>query len=87
MNRQIEDKEYLECLPSLYRNQYYRWRERMLAQVDEIICALETNSVGVVMEMYSLTPRDIALLVRLNYVSPEDAKRFNLYKIESRVPS
>lgn len=87
MNREIDDAEYMECLPYLYRKNYTRWKERMLRQIGDIVHALETTPLEQVMETYSLTPRDVALLVRLNYVTAEEAHVFGMDAVERTVPS
>lgn len=86
MERKIEDTEYMECLTTLYRRNYLRWRDKMLSQIEDIVCDFEVMTVDQVMEKYALTPRDVALLVRLHYFTPEEAQRFDLERIEQAVP-
>lgn len=83
---QIRDSEYIECLPRPYRANYFRWRERMLGRIDAIVEALEQAPIEQVMELFSLSSRDIALLVRLNYLTGDEAARYGLERIERSVP-
>lgn len=84
----VDDEDYLATLPpGLYRNRYFLWKEKMLGQIDSIKQDLVTDSLESVMTKYNLTPRDIALLVRLNYISEEDSKLFGLDVIEKSVPA
>ena len=85
MTREVVDKEYIECLPVLYRKHYALWRERMLANIDTISQALEGNSIEAVMEHFRLSPRDVALLVRLHYFTEDEVERFGLRRIEESV--
>jgi len=79
MVRQIDDKDYMECLPSpLYLAHYELWRKRMLPRVDDIAKALRTKPLEEVMIEFTLTPRDVALLVQLRYLTGEEVEEFNL---------
>ena len=87
MERKIDDKDYIECLKtSVYRTHYRLWRERMLTKIEDIVAALETASPEEVMYSYSLSPRDMALLVRLGYFTKDEVERFDLRRIECTVP-
>lgn len=83
----IQDSNYREYLPKLYRKHYDLWKARMLKSVDKIAESLASKSPEEVMEEYSLSPRDIALLVRLNYFTPEETEKYNLRRIEEKVPT
>lgn len=81
----IKDTDYIECLPRMYRKSYSLWRNRMLEKIDAVSSALETSTVEAVMQQFELSARDIALLVRLCYFTPEEVERFSLRRIESQV--
>ena len=85
MERVIKDKDYIECLPVLYRKHYSLWRGRMLKIIDEVAATLEHKTPEEVMEQFSLTKRDIAILVRLEYFTPDETERFGLRRIEETV--
>ena len=88
MNREIKDKDYIEFLGTeLYQNRYFRWKKRMLPMVDAIVEELPKDSLENVMKKFDLTPRDVALLVRLNYVSEEVAVKYGLKAIEEIIPA
>ena len=85
--RNIDDKDYIECLSSdLYRRNYSNWRQRMLSSIDDIVDALANGTVEDVMEQKGLSARDIALLVRLQYFTEEEVERYELRRIEKTVP-
>ena len=87
MQRNIDDSDYIAFLPGdMFRRRYFRWRERMLRDVEGIVADLKKHPVEEVMEMRNLTPRDIALLVRLKYLTPEEVEEFDLRKIEQALP-
>ena len=87
MQRNIDDKDYIAFLPGeMFRGRYYRWRERMLKNIANIVADFERYPVDEVMDRQRLTFRDIALLVRLNYLTPEEVERFDLRKIEQALP-
>lgn len=87
MPRHVDDADYLNFLPTpLHRNRYLRWKEEMLQSIDSILADLEKSSVMEVMTTRSLTPKDIALLVRLHYVTDEEADTYNLRSVEAMVP-
>lgn len=86
MERNIQDKAYLECLPVLYRKHHELWKARMLRIVDDVEAAFENGiTPEAAMERFSITKRDLALMVRLNFFSPEQAKRYDLQRIEEAV--
>ena len=58
----------------------------MLGRIDAIVEALEQAPIEQVMELFSLSARDIALLVRLNYLTVDEAARYGLERIERSVP-
>ncbi len=79
MERQIDDQDYMECLPSpLYLAHYELWRKRMLPRVDDIAKSLRDKPLEDVMVQFTLTPRDVALLVQLKYLTSEEVEEFNL---------
>lgn len=83
----IKDEDYLNFLTGdFYRSRYYKWKERMLSILDSLLRDLEVMTPEDAIEKYRLLPKDIALLVRLNYVSPEDAERLDLVRIEKSLP-
>lgn len=86
MQRRIDDVDYMECLPSLYRKSYITWKARMLTQVDAIAQDLNGMQPEEVMTKYNLTPRDVALLVRLQYLTAEEVEKYGLRRIEGTVP-
>lgn len=87
MVRPIDDAGYIECLASpMYQQYYYRWKSRMLGQIEQIVRALEEKPVDEVMAAFKLTQRDIALLVRLGYFTGDEVDRFGLREIEAGVP-
>lgn len=88
MNREahVQDADYIECLPRPYRANYTRWRQRMLSNIDAVAVALQGQDIETVMVQYSLTRRDIALLVRLHYFTDDEVCRYNLSEIERSVP-
>lgn len=85
MNRQIDDSAYIETLPTLYRRHHELWKKRMFKVIDAVAVELETNPPEVVMEKFSLSKRDVALLVRLGFFTEEEAERFDLNRIEAQV--
>lgn len=87
MTRSADDKDYISFLPSrLHVNRYLRWKEQMLQDIDTIVAELEESPIDEVMERRNLIPKDIALLVRLRIVTPEEAARFDMNRIEETVP-
>ena len=87
MLRNIDDKDYIECLPSdLYRHNYANWRQRMLDNIEIIVQQLSEKPVEAVMEEMNLTTRDIALLVRLKFFTEEEVEKFDLRRIEKLIP-
>lgn len=89
MDRVINDAAYLNTLTStLYRNRYIRWKSEVLSKIDSIMESLEKGvALSDVMSEYNLTNRDVALLVRLNYISSEEAESYGLDCIEKSVPN
>lgn len=87
MNRMIDDQDYIEYLPSaLYVKRYLRWREAMIQDIEDISTDLQTSTIDEVMERRSLSPKDIALLVRLKYFTAEEVAAYDLLRIEKMVP-
>ena len=87
MPRVIQDEDYMNFLPTkLQQRRYLRWKEKMLNNIDGIIAALESNTIDDVMQEWDLVPKDVALIVRLGFVTDEQANRFDLRRIEERVP-
>lgn len=83
----IQDQDYLDFIGDhVYRFRYFRWKDRMLSMLDDILAALERSTPEEVIEELKLTPRDLAMLVRLNYITKEDAKRLDLIRIERSIP-
>ena len=83
----IDDKDYLDCQPRLYRMKHVKWKELMLSVIDNVVEDLEKGSpIEEVMERWELTARDVALLVRLKFVTEEEAARFDMNRIEATVP-
>lgn len=78
MQRAIDDKEYIESLPSFYHKSHEVWKQRMLSIIDGVVADLETLRTEEVMEKYQLTLRDMSLLVQLGFFSQEEVERFNL---------
>lgn len=86
--REIDDTAYLNLQSSsLYRNRYLAWKARMLPEIDNIILDFEKNGVDTTMSERNLTPRDIALLVRLKYFTEDEVEKFALQTIEQSVPT
>lgn len=83
---QIRDVDYIECLPRPYRANYFKWRERMLGRIEAIVEALNVAPIEEVMVHFGLSARDVALLVRLNYLTEEEAAQYGLERIERSVP-
>lgn len=84
--RSVDDKDYISFLPTrLQVNRYLRWKEQMLLDIDNIIAELDSLSIDDVMEQRNLTPKDVALLVRLRYVTAEEVERYDLGRIEKMV--
>lgn len=83
---QIRDADYIECLPRPYRANYFKWRERMLGRIEAIVEALNVAPIEEVMSHFGLSARDVALLVRLNYLTEEEAAQYGLERIERSVP-
>lgn len=87
MLRQIHDEDYLNFLPTtLHKKRYSHWREQMLANIENIVATFHAQPRDEAIATCNLTPRDVALLVRLGYFTPEEAEAFNLYEIEKKVP-
>lgn len=84
--RTFDDTNYLERLPSYYRRAHERWKEHISSIIDDVMSALESSTLQEVMSTYNLTPRDIAMLVRLNVVTDEEAERFGMNAVEAVVP-
>ena len=82
----IKDADYIACLPRPYRTSYTKWRTRMLNSIDAIAEAIAHMPVEDVMQKFNLSPRDIALLVRLNYFTAEEVVEYGLERIERSVP-
>lgn len=88
MLREVDDMAYLQYLRSdMYRNRYLRWKDEMLEDLDAIIEDLDKYSVDEVMDKRGLTPKDIALLVRLRYLTDDEVARYDLRRIEQTVPA
>lgn len=88
MAYQINDEVYMETLPSaMYRTRYLRWKNDMLCKLDDMLNDLHTNGVDHMINTFGLTKKDIALLVRLNFIPGETAETYGLYDIERTVPS
>ena len=88
MGRVIDDKDYIECLPDyVHRVAYNKWRARMELAIEDIVKALEKDKVENVMITQHLSPRDIALLVRLCFFTEEEVEKFDLLRIERTVPA
>ena len=86
MARSIDDKDYISYLPTrLHVKRYLRWKEQMLLDIDNIVADLKESSIDVVMEKRNLTPKDVALLVRLQFVTDEEVETFGLARIEKMV--
>ena len=81
----IQDKDYESCLGTLYRTNYNIWKRSTLEFIDDFVQALSTDSRDNVIASYSLSPRDIALMVKLHYVTPEEAELYNLIEISDTV--
>lgn len=87
MSRNVDDQAYLNFLPTpLHRNRYLRWKGAMLQQLDVILADLERSNISDVMSNRGLTPKDVALLVRLHYVTDEEADKYGLREVEAMVP-
>lgn len=82
----IQDTDYIATLPRLYRITYAKWRERMLRDIEEIVESFRTCGVEQTMARFTLNFRDVALLVRLGYLTPQETEEFNLSPIEQSVP-
>lgn len=82
----IHDSDYIDTLPRLYKRTYSSWKERMLKQVDSIADSMRMHGVEATMTMFSLSPRDVALLVRLGYFTEQETEEFGLAAIEQSVP-
>lgn len=88
MNTQINDEGYIHTLPSpLYQSRYMQWKSDMLNKLDDMLIDLETNGADHMVKTFSLTRKDIALLVRLNYIPEHLSERHGLYAIERTVPT
>ena len=86
MARSVDDKDYIKFLPTqLHIKRYLRWKEQMLLDIDGIVEELESFSIDDVMVKRNLTPKDIALLVRLHFVSDDEVDKYDLGRIESMV--
>lgn len=84
--REIDDKDYVECLNGYYKAFYERWKTRMTKEVDDIVFDLSRMSLEDVKAKRRLTNRDIALLVRLKYFTAEEVECYDLEKINQSVP-
>ena len=84
--RSIEDENYLARLPQYYWKAHERWKDRILSVIDDFMLDLETVSLPDAMSKYKLSQRDIALLVRLNVVSDDEAARYGMNAIEAVMP-
>lgn len=79
--RKIDDADYIECLPTqVYKQHYMRWKERILPQMGALVAALRVKPLEDVMGDFSLTPRDVTLLVQLKYLTAEEVEEFGLEK-------
>ena len=86
MTRKIDDIDYVECLTTrAYVRHYFRWKEKMLAQIDSIVDALNGHSIADVSNMFNLTPRDWALLVSLHYFTENEIAVFGLEQLATAV--
>lgn len=84
--RNVDDENYLARLPQYYWKAHERWKDRILSIIEDFMRDLETSSLSDVMSKYKLSQRDIALLVRLNIVSEDEAERFGMNAIEAVMP-
>ena len=85
--RSVDDSSYMNFLPSdLYRNRYLRWKSVMLSNIDAIVASFSTEGVEATIQKFGLTPKDVALLVRLKYFDAEEIEQYGLRKIECGVP-
>lgn len=84
--RVVDDKDYIECLQiQVYKNHYYKWRERMLGCIEDIVADLRKpdSDLREIGRKYDLRPRDFALLIQLKYFFPEEVKEFGIsYMLE-----
>lgn len=86
MPRPIDDKDYLNFLATpLRQRRHLRWRERMNRDMDAIIDDMYRYPIEEVMERWDLIPKDIALMVRLHIMTPEEVESFGLKAIEETV--
>ncbi len=82
--RNIEDKDYLECLPSdIYRRNYGRWKKRMLDRIETIVETFRVKGVDKAIQELDMTPRDVMLLTKLGYLTPEEIEEFGLTNVLS----
>ena len=86
MVRNIQDQDYIECLVPMYRRTYLSWKQRMVGRIDRIAADFNHATPEEVMAAHHLSPRDVALMVRLNYLTAEEAERFGLQRIVDAVP-
>lgn len=85
--RTVDDLAYMSYLPSdMYRNRYMRWKNVMLGNIEAIVASFSADGVDATMQKFSLTPKDIALLVRLKYLSDDEVEQYSLRTIECGVP-
>lgn len=86
MERVINDAGYIEYLgTAVRRNQYYRWRERMLPRVEEIAASFVADGFHATVEKFKLTRRDVVLLKRLSYLHEEEIPP-ELVALEKEMP-
>ena len=81
-----DDQDYINFLGmDIYIRRYLRWKERMMPQIESIVHDLETMTPEELMKSRDMTPFDIALLVRLKYLTAEEVEKFDLRRIEQMV--
>lgn len=86
--RNVDDRSYMEFLPTqMHQRRYLVWKEQMLGKIDYFVSELRQKEVKTVMEEQGLTPRDVALLVRLKYFTDDEIEIFGLREIEETVPA
>lgn len=78
--RQIDDKDYIECLPSgVYVKNYLRFKNRIEPHLEEFVKEMRSQGVKVAMDKFSLTKRELGLMVRLGYLLEDEIEEFSLH--------
>lgn len=73
MERNIEDSGYLNYLgTNIRRKQYQVWKDKMLAQIDDVAKSFREVGLNETMEKFRLSVRDVVLLKRLNYFNEDE---------------